>query len=53
MASTAHNAASHLNNIEDKIRDLKQLATKLRRIGARCKGGGRIADCRIIEALSS
>jgi hypothetical protein len=30
-----------------------QLAKQLRRIGARCRGGGRIADCRIIEALSS
>lgn len=45
--------AAHLADIEDKIKDLQTLATKLRRISARCKGGGRIANCRIIEALTS
>ena len=46
-------AAAHLVNVEQKIADLNQLSKQLRRIGARCRGGGRIADCRIIEALSS
>jgi len=46
-------AAAHLSEIEDKISDLQQLAAKLRHIGARCKGRGRIGNCRIIEALSS
>lgn len=45
--------AAHLSEIERKIADLAQLAAELRRIGARCKGGGRIANCRIIEALST
>ena len=45
--------AAHLSNVEQKIVDLNQLSKQLRRIAARCRGGGRIADCRIIEALSS
>lgn len=46
-------AAAHLSGIEDKIKDLQALARNLRGIAARCKGGGRIADCRVIEALST
>ena len=30
----------------------ERLADELRRINARCQGGGLVADCRIIEALS-
>ena len=45
-------AAEHLLAIEQKIDDLTRLAGELRRISNRCKGGGLIADCRIIEALS-
>jgi len=45
-------AAAHLAAVESKIADLKRLATELRRLNACCQGGGRIADCRIIEALS-
>lgn len=44
-------AAEHLSEVEAKISDLKKLASELRRITKCCKGG-RIADCRIIEALS-
>jgi len=46
-------AAAHLADVEQKMADLNQLSKQLRRIAARCKGGGRIANCRIIEALSS
>lgn len=42
----------HLTAIEEKIGDLKRLATELRRLSRCCQGGGLIADCRIIEALS-
>jgi DNA-binding transcriptional MerR regulator len=45
-------AAAHLASVESKIADLKRLAVELRRLNTCCEGGGRIADCRIIEALS-
>lgn len=45
-------AAAHLESVKAKIADLKRLATELQRINNCCEGGGRIADCRIIEALS-
>jgi Cu(I)-responsive transcriptional regulator len=45
-------AAAHLAETEEKIADLTRLAVRLRRIISRCEGGGVIADCRIIEALS-
>lgn len=44
-------AIEHLAAIERKVADLGRLADELRRISHCCKGG-RIADCRIIEALS-
>lgn len=42
----------HLAAVEEKLRDLRKLASELRRLSRRCKGGGQIADCQIIEALS-
>jgi Cu(I)-responsive transcriptional regulator len=42
----------HLATVEQKIADLEQLADELRRLSKRCEGGRRVADCRIIEALS-
>jgi len=45
-------AAEHLSAVERKISDLVRLADELRRISSLCQGGGRIADCRIVEALS-
>lgn len=45
-------AAEHLATIENKIADLMRLSDELRRIGSLCQGGGIIAECRIIEALS-
>jgi Cu(I)-responsive transcriptional regulator len=42
----------HLADVEEKIRDLQKLASELRRLSRCCKGGGQIAACRIIEALS-
>jgi Cu(I)-responsive transcriptional regulator len=44
--------AAHLTEIELKIADLTRLADELRRISSQCQGTGRIADCRIIEALA-
>lgn len=45
-------AASHLAAVEDKIADLTRLADELRRINSQCRGGGVIAACPIIDALS-
>lgn len=42
----------HLATVENKLRDLQKLASELRRLSHCCQGGGRIAECRIIEALS-
>ncbi len=44
-------AVEHLSAIERKVADLQRLADELRRISVRCQGG-RIGDCRVIEALS-
>lgn len=44
--------AAHLGEIEQKVSDLKRLARELRRLSNCCQGDGRIAGCRIIEALS-
>ena len=43
----------HLATVEGKIRDLRKLASELRRLSKCCQGSGRIAECRIVEALSS
>lgn len=45
-------AHGHRLMIEHKISDLERLASELRRISSQCQGGV-IADCRILEALSS
>lgn len=45
-------AAAQLADTEEKIADLTRLAARLRGIISRCEGGGAIADCRIVEALS-
>jgi Cu(I)-responsive transcriptional regulator len=44
--------SEHLVTVEAKIRDLQKLASELRRLSRCCQGGGQIAECRIIEALS-
>jgi len=44
--------AKHLEDIELKIADLKNLAAELRRINRQCPGNRTIAGCRILEALS-
>jgi DNA-binding transcriptional MerR regulator len=44
--------AEHLLAIETKVADLGRLASELRRIASQCSGNGRIAECRIIDALS-
>ena len=43
---------TRLKEIEWRISDLTRLADELRRIKSRCPGKGRIADCRILEALA-
>lgn len=44
--------SEHLAEVERKIADLTRLADELRRVAASCKGGGTIANCRIIEAIT-
>lgn len=41
-----------LREVERKIADLQRLREELDRLAHQCRGGGRMADCRIIEALS-
>jgi Cu(I)-responsive transcriptional regulator len=41
-----------LHEVERKIADLQRLREELDRLAHQCRGGHRIADCRIIEALS-
>jgi len=42
---------AHLEAVENKIADLERLAIELRHLSHQCRGG-RISECRIIEALS-
>lgn len=44
--------AEHLADVQSKIADLTNLARELDRISRRCRGGGTIANCRIIEAIA-
>ena len=44
--------AVHLAEVERKITDLKALAQELRRISATCNGGGKISNCRILDAIA-
>lgn len=41
-----------LRQVERKIADLQRLRDELDRLSRQCRGGRRIAECRIIEALS-
>lgn len=41
-----------LQEVERKIADLQRLRDELDRLVNQCRGGRRIAECRIIEALS-
>lgn len=47
-----HMTREHLVTVEEKIRDLQNLAAELRRLSVCCQSGTKIADCQIIEALS-
>ncbi|MFL6415762.1 MAG: MerR family DNA-binding protein [Bryobacteraceae bacterium] len=51
-AEVCRMAERHLKAVEDKLADLKRLASELRRLSASCNGRGSMAECRIIEALS-
>jgi len=41
-----------LQEVEQKIADLQRLREELDRLAHQCRGGRRMAECRIIEALS-
>lgn len=43
-------ASGHLNAVEAKISQLKQLRTELERMISQCRGG-QVSDCQIIQAL--
>lgn len=44
--------AVHLAEVERKITDLQALAHELRRISVTCSGGGKISNCRILDAIA-
>jgi Cu(I)-responsive transcriptional regulator len=44
-------ARQHLSDVEHKLADLRRLAEERRHIIAQCRGG-KVADCRIVEALA-
>ena len=44
-------AQRHLSNVERKLDDLGRLAEELRHIIGQCRGG-KVANCRIVEALA-
>lgn len=44
-------ARNHLVEVEQKVADLTRLAGELKRVLRQCSGG-KIKDCRIVEALS-
>jgi len=44
-------AHEQIAEVERKIKDLTRLRDELARVVSQCRGG-RVADCRIIEALS-
>lgn len=46
-----HLAQEHLADIEQKIRDLTTLKARLSTLALSCKGG-KVADCKILDALS-
>lgn len=52
-ASIDRIAAAHLAEVEQKIADLRALATELRATLERCRGSSRIADCRVIGSLAA
>jgi Cu(I)-responsive transcriptional regulator len=41
----------HIHDLDHKIAGLQQLRGALQRLADSCRGGGKIADCRILEAM--
>lgn len=41
----------HIHGLDHKIAGLQQLRGALQRLADSCRGGGKIADCRILEAM--
>lgn len=41
----------NIHELDHKIQGLQQLRTALQGLADSCRGGGRIADCRILEAM--
>ena len=46
-------ARQHLTDVEQRIKLLRALKTELGRMILECGEGGRVADCRILEALGN
>ena len=44
-------ARQHLTDVEQRIKQLRALKAELGRMIVQCGEGGRVADCRILEAL--
>lgn len=41
----------HIHDLDHKIDDLQKLRAALQRLADSCRGGGRVSECRILEAL--
>ena len=46
-------ASQHLTDVKQRIKQLNALKTELGRMLVECRKGGRVADCRILEALGN
>ena len=46
-------AERHLQDIEEKLADLNEVASQLRQITSSCSGKNPMAECRIMDALSN
>ena len=49
--SASEIARQHLTDVEQRIKKLRALKAELARMLVECGKGGRVADCRIMEAL--
>ncbi len=51
-STVRHRAVSKLEDIEDKLRDLRRMKAALEGLVAQCSGRGPVTDCPILEAMA-
>lgn len=51
-ADVTEKVLHQMQQVQERLRQLRTLERELRRLSVCCEGGGVIRDCRIIEALS-